>query len=319
MRIWLPLLALAGLACSSSGTWRKIDTPHFVLRTDLSSSDAKDAAVALESTRDALVSAAWPRARFKDENTEVYVLANGLDFEKYFGKLTAGLFLHDSPAVFFLYGSASHWELRRSAHVPTRSVLRHEMAHQLSAEVWPRQPLWFAEGLANFIEPVFYADDEKYVVIGGVNFDALSEYKGVRTVTLADALAWKAGLASLAQREAAGLYGISWLFVHWLYNTHTKELTRYLEELERGSSPDVAFETAMKTIDLTTVDQQLFEYQKHGEFEESMRPLVETPLPPGVIRETVLDQFAVKEAKEVLEAASKRHLKPSHEGTSSNE
>jgi hypothetical protein len=193
------------------------------------------------------------------------------------------------------------------------------MAHQLSAEIWPRQPLWFAEGLANFLEPVFYADDEKNVVLGGVNFDALREYKGVRTVGIADALAWKAGLATLAQREAAGLYGFSWLFVHWLYNTHTKELTRYLEELERGSAPDVAFETAMKTIDLTTVDQDLFEYQKHGEFEESMRPLVETPLPPGSIRETLLDQFAVKEVKDVLEAASKRHLKPSHEGTSSNE
>jgi hypothetical protein len=319
MRILLPFVALAGLACSSGGSWRKIDTPHFVLRTDLSSSDAKDAAIALESTRDALVSAAWPKAHFKEEQTEVYVLANGLDFERYFGKLTAGLFLHDSPAVFFLYGTATHWELRKSAHVPTPSVLRHEMAHQLSAEVWPHQPLWFAEGLANFLEPVFYSDDEKYVVLGGVNFQAYREYRGVRTATLEDAIAWKTGLSGLAQREAAGLYGISWLFVHWLYNTHPKELTRYLEELERGSAPDVAFEAAMEKLDLAVVNRELFEYQKHGQFEESMRPLVETPLSADALRDRKLDASEVTAVKEVLDAASKRHMKPSHEGPSSDE
>ncbi len=312
MKSWLSVFALAAVACSSSGTWRRIDTPHFVLNTDLGSSDARHAGAALETTRDALVSAAWPNYRFKDVKTHVYVLANGLDFEQHFGRLTAGVFLHSSPPMFFLYGSPSRWELRRSAHRPDDSVLRHEMAHELSYEVWPVQPRWFAEGLANFLEPVFYAEDEQNVVLGGINFGALSDYRRVRTTNLTDALAWKEGLAGLAQREAMGLYGISWLFMHWLYHKHPEMLGRYLDELRRGTAPEKALQIAMPNLDPAAVDREIHEYQRHGQFEDILRPLVRTPIDEAKLPEHVLAPDEVKEVKDLIARVGKAHSKPSH-------
>jgi hypothetical protein len=309
---WLLLWALLAVACSSSGAWRRVDTPHFVLRTDLSSSEAKRAGLALETTRDALVSAAWPRVNFSGEKTHVYVLANGLDFERHFGPRTAGIFSHQSPPVFILYGSADRWELRRTAHRPTPSVLRHEMAHQLSAEVWPHQPRWFSEGLAEFLEPVFYAEDNENVVIGGVNFEALGAYRNVRTLKVEDALKWKEGLGTLAEREAAGLYGLSWLFVHWLYHQHPQELGRYVDELHRGKSYDEAFAVAMSSIDLANIDRELHAYQKFGKFDEIPRPIVATPVTESSLEERLLSKGEIKDVQELLAAMGKSHSRPVH-------
>src|SRR4051794_38208892 len=169
MRIVCALLFTMVVGCSSSGTWREVQTPHFVVRTDLGSQDAREAGVAMESTRDALVSAAWPQFPFKNEpKTQVCILANGLDFEHYFGRNTGGLFFHSSPPAVFLYGSASRWELRRSSHAPVTSALRHEMVHQLASIVFGKQPKWFAEGLAQFLEVAYYSEDGRSVVLGGV-------------------------------------------------------------------------------------------------------------------------------------------------------
>ena len=312
MRRTLLLCALLAVACSSSGTWRRIDTPHFVLRTDLSSSEAKRAGLALETTRDALVSAAWPRVKFRAEKTHVYVLANGIEFERHFGPRTAGIFSHQTPPVFILYGSADRWELRRTAHRPTPSVLRHEMAHQLSAEVWPGQPRWFSEGLAEFLEPVFYAEDDQNVVIGGINFEALGAYRHVRTLKVADALSWKEGIGTLAEREAAGLYGLSWLFVHWLYHRHPEQLGRYLDELQRKTPHEDAFKIAMKDLDLTNIDRELHEYQKFARFDDILRPVVATSLSESALEERLLAKDEVKEVQDLLTAMGKSHTRPTH-------
>ena len=302
---------MAALACSSGGTWRRVETPHFVLHTDLGSKEARRAGVALESTRDALVSAAWPTVRFGQRKAEAYVLANGLDFERYFGRRTDGLFMRGTPPRFFLYGRANRWELRRTTHVPTPSVLRHEMAHQLSAEVWPHQPLWFAEGLANFLEPIFYSRDEASVMIGAINHSALRSYRSVRTTRLRDALAWNRGIAHMPEREAAGLHGISWLFVHWLYHEHREELGVFLGELGRGTPGDRALRIAVPDFDDDAIDRELFEYQKRPRFEARVQPIVrplrETPITEASLEETLLGPNEVDEIVDVLAATAKLH------------
>ena len=311
VRTWLSLLAIGAVACSSSGTWRRIETPHFELNTDLGSSDARHAGAALEATRDALVSAAFPTFKFADVKTKVYVLANGLDFERYFGRKTGGLFLHTTPPMFFLFGSPDRWELRRSAHRPDRSVLRHEMAHELSGEVWPNQPRWFAEGLANFLEPVFYSDDEKNVVLGGINYTALSCYRRVRTTTLSDVLTWKEGTGTLAMREAMGLYGYSWLFVHWLYHKHPEQFIHYMDALSR-QEPDEAIKIVLAEFDANTLDQELYEYQRHGRFDDMLLPLLETPIDEAKLPEQLLSKAQVKDVNELMEKIGKMHTSPSH-------
>jgi hypothetical protein len=310
MRKRMALLAVFTLGCSSSGAWRRVDTPHFIVRSDLDSKDTREAAVAIEATRDALISAAWPKFAFKNEQmTEVYVLANGLDFERFFGRKTAGLFVHASPPMVFLYGTADRWELRRSAHSPSNSILRHEMAHHLASLVYGRQPKWFSEGLAQFLEAVYYSEDGRSVVLGGVNTQAYLSYKAVRRVTLGEALTWDKGLVALSDREAAGLYGTSWFFVHWLYNTRPDALGRYEDELGKGTDLVRAFDIAFPRFDVDTIDRELFEYQRHGKFSEIPLPLIETRLSVDALREELLQPEQAKDVQVLLDEVAKKHAR----------
>jgi hypothetical protein len=59
-------MTLARSAEASDTDWHKILTPHFELYTDLDSATAVDAAKELETTRDALITAAWPSFSFPD-------------------------------------------------------------------------------------------------------------------------------------------------------------------------------------------------------------------------------------------------------------
>ena len=303
----IALLALAG--CSGSGAWREVQTPHFTLRTDLSPSDALHAGTALEETRDALISAAWPNFPFPaGETTVVFVLSNSNEFEHYFGRLIDGVFFHTSPPTVFLYGSADRWELRRTAHQPTNSTLRHEMVHELAAKVYPVQPRWFAEGMAQFLEAVYYSEDEKSVVLGGVNVNAYREYRAVRRITVRDTLSWTQGVASLAQTDAVGLYGTSWFLVHWLYNTQTEAFGKYQEALGR-SSPSVAFERAFPKFDYEKADRDLFEYNKHGKFQDLMLPLIQARWSEKEFMSRQLDKQAVAEVKQQLQESGKAFQK----------
>lgn len=81
---------LSGVARADSG-WREIQAPHVVLRTDLGSAAAKEAALAVERFRAEIITAAWPRATLPaGDRIEMTVFSNGLDFEHHFGRNLAG-------------------------------------------------------------------------------------------------------------------------------------------------------------------------------------------------------------------------------------
>lgn len=288
-----------------------MDTPHFVLRTDLGSSEAKRAGIALEATRAVLVSAVWPQFKFSDQKTHVYWLANGLDFERYFGRWTQCFFSPQSPATFILYGPVNRQEIRRTLPRPTSYLLRHEMAHQLSAEVWRNQPRWFAEGLAEFLAPIYYAEDGQNVVVGATNLFALSEYDDVRTLGLDDVLNWNQSDAAMPESEAAGLHGLSWLFVHWLHIQHPRELYRYLNGLQRGTPADQAFTVAMQDLDFAKIDAELFAYRetlgrrKFGHFGGMLMPVVDSTLSESALGEQTLAPHEVKAVQDLLTAMGK--------------
>jgi hypothetical protein len=286
-----------------------VETPHFLLRTDLSASDALHAGTALEETRDALVSAAWPNFPFPErEPTAVFVLSNGLEFERYFGRLIDGIFFHSSPPMVFLHGSADRWELRRTAHHPTNSTLRHEMAHDLAARVYATQPRWFAEGLAQFLEAVYYSDDGKSVLLGGVNATAYADYRNVRQITVRETLAWSRSVASLARSDAVGLYGTSWFLFHWFYNTQSDAFGNYQIELARRE-PAAAFQKSFPKFDADKADRDLYEYMRHGQFTEISLPLVTPQWSEKAFAARQLGQEELRDVKKTLEEAGKAHQK----------
>jgi tetratricopeptide (TPR) repeat protein len=272
-------------AARARPAWSRLRTDHFELVTDLAPPIALATATALERTRAALLQAAWSRmgnAR-QTERVRVIVLASEWEFRRYFGPTVDGVYSQLGTTAIVLGGTPSHWETRiNSSDVFATSTLRHEIVHHLAAGIYGRQPRWFSEGLAQFLETIVVSGDGTKAIVGHPNVAALKDYYRVRSVAVKDALAWGAPSASQAEGEVDGLYGLSWLMVHWMFNTQPEAFAAYQQALARGD--DAAWTHAFGTRDLDGMDRALYAYATHGEYlvhPVSLEPLVAraTPVP----------------------------------------
>jgi Flp pilus assembly protein TadD len=279
LRLLALCLLLGGpLASAREPEWREVQTAHVTLKTDLGPSDARRAALMVERTRAGLLAAAFPGAKLlQPERVEVVVFASGLDFEHHFGRRVGGVFLHgDYPPMALLYGTPETWERRETlALEETTSIVKHELAHHLAAYFFRRQPRWFAEGLAQFLETLRFAEDGKTATLGDVNLQALRSYSRYRTLRVADVLSWGGKADAHDEATTSGLYGLSWLLVHWLYNTHSEEFARYQTLLAKGIDPDKAWKAAFPTLVVAELDGQLNRYALHGDYDNFVVPIPE--------------------------------------------
>jgi hypothetical protein len=304
---------LSGAAHADSG-WREIQGPHVVLRTDLGSGAAREGALAVERFRAQIIAAAWPRATLPaGDRVEVTVFGNGLDFEHHFGRNLAGVFFHEVPPFAVMYGHPDKWEHRASlATTETTSILRHELVHHLAASVYRRQPRWFAEGLAQFLETVRTGDDGKTVVVGAVNIEAMQSYRSFRSLRVADALAWSGQLDGMPEATVHGLYGLSWVMVHWLFNEHPDEFAQFQGLLARGIDPDKAWKVILPGLKTTDVDTAINQYVSHGNYQEYLAPFTD-PKPP--LQETALTEADVhaEQARVAMAAARSTSDRAGHQ------
>lgn len=269
-------VVLSSAASRAETGWREIRAPHVVLRTDLGSSAAREAARVVELYRAELIAAAWPRATFPPGDViEMTVFANGLDFERYFGRNVGGIFFHHVPPHAVMYGSADRWEKRATLATPeTTSILKHEYAHHLAASIFRRQPRWFAEGLAQFLETVRLGENGKSVILGGVNLEALAKYKSIRSLRIADALRWSGTLDTRDEMTVHGLYGLSWMMVHWLFNEHPDQFSQLQSLLAKGIDSEKAWRIIRPALGADE-DEALQLYAKHGNYQEFEAPMVQ--------------------------------------------
>jgi tetratricopeptide (TPR) repeat protein len=277
-RLPVLLVAIAGIIGCASGPvkWRQVTTPHFVLRTDLDGETALRSGGALEHTRAALVSAAWPGADLPEtERAIVYVFADKLDFQAHFGQDLVSIVISGSPAVHFLSGAPERWEVRKNLTEETTSYIRYQIAFQLVAELYPAAPRWLLHGLSQFLDTIHDSEDGKSVVMGALNAPALRNYRSIRSISVAALLTWDNSKPYEWSPERRGLDGLSWLLVHWLFNTRAEAFARYQQDLSRGATADQAFAAAFPGFDPAAADREIFEYSKHGNFTEMAAPLVE--------------------------------------------
>jgi tetratricopeptide (TPR) repeat protein len=273
MRCWrlAASIALAGCAAFEGRhpdeSWQKVTSPHFVLWTDFDEKTAQQAATVLEDTRDALVSAAWPERNFADAaRTEVFVLTEGFEFERLFGPKTDGVYLQRPRPAFYLYGEPDRWQTLVSLREAPNSRVRHEMAHLLAAQVFAHEPKWFAEGFAEYFETLRYSDDGQSVLVGAKNASAMRMYMRARSVTLRAALGWT-GTRTLSETETAGMYGTSWLFVHWLFATRPAPFARYRSALASGIDAATAWSDSFPGFDVDAANLELYHYAKFDRFD----------------------------------------------------
>jgi hypothetical protein len=206
----LSSLLVVAPACAgvqrSSAHWREITTPHFRINTDLDSDGAEREAQKLEQTRAALLAVAWPGAKDPPTRTD-FIVASWKVLMQFMPVGADGV------------AARSQQFTNLIAYSPQQGipdVVVHELSHDLSSWFIPIQPLWFAEGLACYLQTVRYDEGAHRVSMGRMPEDFVKLVKH-KLVTPPSQLLATTTRPSLP-RDLASFYVGSWLFTQYLLN-----------------------------------------------------------------------------------------------------
>lgn len=157
IRLALVAVALSLVGCLQLGArcpssrgerWRALESAHFVLKTDLGSSEARAAIAGFEATWTALRDAAFAEARAVPPRITVVIFSREADFREVEPCGIGGAFyarlphdLEDEPTI--VLGGAPDPRMRRA--------FAHELTHAFARRSWGAIPPWFNEGLAELL------------------------------------------------------------------------------------------------------------------------------------------------------------------------
>lgn len=257
--------------------WKKVHTVDFELLTDLDVEQAQRAAQLLTQSLQGLAAMFGKARPLVQSRLVVVALSDRVEFERRFGKKAWGFAVPGgSETTVCLYGAPDRWFVRPVNLVDvTHSVLQHELAHAVLSRYFARQPTWFAEGMAQYLETFRWLDAET-VLMGEPNLESWRSYRAVRTVSMTDLLDWD----SYQQRETeiAGRYGLAWAFVHYAINQEPQKFSSLLAHLAEGHG-DV-FERSFGAP-TEALDRAIFAYLKQGQYSR-LRLKVPRSVPEGV-------------------------------------
>ena len=250
--------AAAGDSCSLPGgaSWREYRSRHFVIDAADWDRDPARVVAEFEDVHAALLATLIAEPVEIPGHVRVIVVPSASDLADYAGSRNIlGLFWI-SPLAEPIILIRSH----DAEEVP--QIVAHELAHYLSSYVFPRQPFWFSEGLAQFLESVGKADD-----------------KGHRWAGDDPAEGWAAGSIKL-QRMAALLAGeggwydvdpvrTAWILYRFLWNERSKQFGEYQRLLMDGEAPDEAWgrafpEWEIKSGKVNLLDYYVYHHQLNG-------------------------------------------------------
>ncbi len=272
--------ASAAFKCSARGgaVWHELRTEHFLLDTDLGSQRAAILLKQLETLHAMELQALVGEAVEIPGHLRVVAFADPGDFRELAGSRYIG-------GYYLVTGFGPMIVIPVEGFEVNRELVAHELAHYLSRFLFPLQPLWFAEGLAAFVETVAAPPQEstpqlgshithgQRALNGGVGLMP-SGYMGgfafdARPVPVSELLAWRGGEDAASPGR---LHLWSWLLYHYLWNKHGKALTDYQRLLSDGAEPAAAWRAAMPQFDpakpasLVALDRALDEYRRAARY-----------------------------------------------------
>lgn len=269
--------------------WRELTSDHFLLQTDLDSEHAREVVARLEEMRAALIEAFSDSAEAPEAGRLLVVaFANRREFLWYgAGSDDVGRFVcddHRRPRI--LLSSVFRPEGRRA--------VAHELAHYLMYQAVIRQPRWFAEGMAVYLETVADRDLSGRVSVGGLPEFARNlalDQRSVRSV-----LEWQ----NFGEEELP-FYASSWLLVHYLLDVRPEDFEALRERLARAEDPRTAWNATFPewSLDLPgateELDRKLTAYRRAGNWRqrelkvlEATPRIAERPLSPSEVYSTRL-------------------------------
>jgi hypothetical protein len=260
-RPWVVLAALvAGCAtippCPGQGgpAWREVTGQHFVLHTDLRAGKASEALTDLENLRAAILNAAFPRAgRAPGGQIPVILVDDDDHWREYFphndGMFTEVLW---QPLILMRAGTGFN----------PQQIVKHELVHHLSRFYLPKQPRWFAEGLATYFETLTYDVEAKEVTFGQTPQDQLRWVQAGGIMPLPRLIE---GSDFVYKYMQDSFYSSSWLLVHYLANQRPEEFSNYQRNLLTLDETS-AWQRAFGPDSLTALPQELTRYLQGGRY-----------------------------------------------------
>jgi Protein of unknown function (DUF1570) len=240
---------LAVAAPASAATWRRVDTPYFIVVGDVSARELRDTATKFEGFHEALRRVLPSATTTAPVPTVVIVFSNESSFTpfkpQYQGKPREGV------AGYAVPGLDVNYIAMLSSQQAGERVIFHEYTHMLVSNAVARMPLWLNEGLADFYSTFALMDGGKRAQIGRPIAEHLLLLDGSLRVPLADLL--KADHTSPLYNEgsrASALYAESWALTHMLLNgqpSRVSELTDYLRRVSEGAGEMQAWEQVFGT------------------------------------------------------------------------
>lgn len=273
----LAAVPAAAFECPERGgrPWREIGAGHVTLVTDLGSGAGQDLARELERLI-LVLHAVLPKVGGPVQPVRAVALRDGEDFDLFAPKHADALYVRDElgvPTVVMpgVLGGAQ------------REVIAHELTHHLAARVFARQPLWFSEGVATFMETIGASGPGNTPTLGGV---PLSRFREVYP--------FHGGAAKVLQAqghlETSRDYALAWALVHFLFNQRSAELARLQAAFAQGKDPAAAWREIFPEWDpasatgAAALDEAVGRYLANGKFRyfdvhlPAEQPVTERPL-----------------------------------------
>jgi hypothetical protein len=238
MRSLIAVLLIAAGAhaapeCSLGGgaSWREYRSQHFIIDAAGYDGDPGKLVAVFEDLYAAVLASLTSDPVEIPAQVRAVVLPHERDLADYTGnRYITGVFWVSQRGEPVILLSADHLD-----DVP--DTVAHELTHYISSYLFPRQPYWFAEGLAQFVESVAKQDKEKRRWAGG------DPEKGLNggVTELSD--------MPLLLRGAGGGYVTNsflsaFALFRFLWNERPKQLSEYERQLMEGAAPDDAWKAA---------------------------------------------------------------------------
>ncbi len=248
--------------------WFEARSPHFLVRTNLEAGAAEKTALELERSRRALT-LAFGRGFDPKGVVDVYVVRNQFELDEFSPGALSGMALRGPDGVTLVMKGEGYLV----ADAPSVDQLQlHELAHYLSGYALLRQPRWFAEGLAQYLETLQLAGDEQSVQIGRADKNSYVYVQLHGRVDFEELWAWDL-LTETRQAQMQAYYASSWVWVHFLMNQHPQRFSRFQAGLARAEDPKAAWARAFGDVSIASLNAELNNYQKSGRYTVLSVPL----------------------------------------------
>jgi len=241
----------------SRPAYLELEGAHYVLLTDLPERDAGKTLGHLENVRGALIQGSWHGDALPREKLRVVQLASSARFHEF---ASSGMSAFYQPVDLF---GEPMLVMTADEGAAGDTILQHELAHALHGSLLPRNPRWFFEGLACYLETLRYDAAADRYLIGEPSEDRLhflrlhpeTDYARVLSTSTREAVL-------LSGQDGYAFQSAAWLLVFYLANERGAELDDYIQRRARGEAAQAAFSAAFAGLDPGALAQDAARYEQ---------------------------------------------------------